>query len=309
MELRHLRYFLAVGEALSFTKAAARLRVAQPALSRQIRDLEDEIGADLLRRSPRGITLTPEGKLFLAEARELLMLSRESVKKVHAMVHGEYSELHIGYRASTILEILPQALAAFQKAEPSVKVLLHELTFDELIAGLRSAALELAILLQPTGEQITGIEFESLHTYPLCVALNAAHPLAGLESIPLEKLAAEPILSLRRNDYRGYLDRIFAPSGFKPRIVTECDTFSSVLIEVEAGQGVALCAPIVKLGAGQQLLYRPLIGTTESLSAGIARAKNGNVTPAGEDFCGFLRNASNGATAKSGPLTRTGMPE
>jgi DNA-binding transcriptional LysR family regulator len=106
MELRHLRYFLAVGEALSFTKAAARLHVAQPALSRRMRDLEDEIGVDLLRRSPRGVTLTPEGKLFLAEARELLKLSRESVKKVHAMVHGEYSELHIGYRVPTILEIL-----------------------------------------------------------------------------------------------------------------------------------------------------------------------------------------------------------
>jgi DNA-binding transcriptional LysR family regulator len=168
-----------------------------------MRDLEHEIGVDLLRRSPRGVTLTPEGKLFLIEVRELLKRSRDSVKKVHAMVRGEYSELHVGYRLPATVEILPQSLAAFQKAEPGVKVLLHELAFDELIAGLRSAALELAILLQPTGERITGIEFESLHTYPLCVALNAAHPLAQLESIPLEKVAAEPIFGLRRNDYRG----------------------------------------------------------------------------------------------------------
>jgi DNA-binding transcriptional LysR family regulator len=317
MELRHLRYFLAVGESLSFTKAAARLRVAQPALSRQMRDLEDEIGVDLLRRGPRGVTLTPEGRLFLAEAREILKLTGESVKKVHAMVRGQYSELHIGYRVPTIVEILPQALAAFRKAVPGVKVLLHELAFDELIAGLRSAALELAILLLPTSEHISkptavrsacakraGIEFESLHTYPLCVALNAAHPLAQLESIPLERLAAEPILGLRRNDYRGYLDRIFAPTGFKPRIVTECDTFSSVLIEVEAGHGIALFAPIYKLAAGERLLYRRITGTTESLSVGIARAKNGTVTPAGEEFCEILRNVSNGATTtKSGPLT------
>ena len=301
MELRHLRYFLAVGEASSFSKAAAQLRVAQPALSRQMRDLEDEIGVHLLRRSPRGVTLTPEGKLFLEEARELLKLSRESVKKVHAMVRGEYSELHIGYRVPAILELLPEALAAFQKAEPGVKVLLHEFAFDELIAGLRSAALELAIVLLPTGERITGIEFESLHTYPLCVALNVAHPLAQLESIPLEKLTTEPILGLRRDDYRGYLDRIFAPTGLKPRIVTECDTFSSILIEVEAGHGIALFASIFKLATGKQLLYRPLTGTTESLSAGIARAKNGKVTPAGEDFCEILRNVSNRSTAtKSG---------
>src|ERR1700756_4811387 len=131
MELRHLRYFLAVGEALNFTKAAARLRVAQPALSRQMRDLEHEICVDLLRRSPRGVTLTPEGKLFLTEVRELLKRSRDSVKKVHARVRGEYSELHVGYRLPATVEILPQSLPAFQKAEPGVKVLLDELAFDE----------------------------------------------------------------------------------------------------------------------------------------------------------------------------------
>ena len=134
MELRHLRYFLAVGEASSFTKAAARLRVAQPALSRQVQDLEDEIGVELLRRSPRGVTLTAEGRLFLEEVRELLKRTDESVEKVHALVRGEYSELHAGYRFPT-MEILPPALATFQKAVPGVKVLLHELSFDELLGN------------------------------------------------------------------------------------------------------------------------------------------------------------------------------
>src|SRR5258708_33699622 len=97
MELRHLRSFLAVGEALSFRKAAAKLRIAQPALSRQVQDLEDEIGVDLFRRSPRGVTLTAEGKLFLAEVREVLKRCDESVEKVRALARGEYGELHIGY--------------------------------------------------------------------------------------------------------------------------------------------------------------------------------------------------------------------
>src|ERR1700719_3477533 len=101
MELRHLRYFLAVGEASNFTKAAARLRVAQPALSRQMQDLEDEIGVDLLRRSPRGVTLTAEGNLFLEEVLELLKRADESVEKVRALDRGEYSELDVGYRVST----------------------------------------------------------------------------------------------------------------------------------------------------------------------------------------------------------------
>ncbi|HWY75843.1 MAG TPA: LysR family transcriptional regulator, partial [Verrucomicrobiae bacterium] len=105
MELRHLRYFVAVGEALSFTQAAVRLRLAQPALSRQIQDLEDEIGVDLLKRSPRGVTLTAEGKLFLEEARELLSRADESLKKVRALARGEYGELHIGYSPTPTIEI------------------------------------------------------------------------------------------------------------------------------------------------------------------------------------------------------------
>src|SRR3989442_5475874 len=116
MELRHLRYFLAVGEALNFTRAAAQLRVAQPALSRQVQDLEDEIGVDLLRRSPRGVTLTAEGKLFLDEVRELLKRADESVEKGCALARGEYAELHIGYAPAPTLEILPPALARFHTA-------------------------------------------------------------------------------------------------------------------------------------------------------------------------------------------------
>src|SRR2546425_9506721 len=97
MELRHLRYFLAVGEALNFTRAAAQLRVAQPALSRQVQDLEDEIGVDLMKRSPRGVTLTAEGKLLLDEVRELLKRADECVEKVRALARREYGEVHIGH--------------------------------------------------------------------------------------------------------------------------------------------------------------------------------------------------------------------
>src|SRR5260370_3905711 len=165
MELRHLRYFLAVGEALNFTRAAAQLRVAQPALSRQVQDLEDEIGVDLLRRSPRGVTLTAEGKLFLEEVRELLKRADESVEKARALARGEYGELHIGYAPSPTVEILPPALAAFQKAVPRVKGLLHDLSSDELIAGLQNAMLELALIIQAIDEQTAGIEFEILRTY------------------------------------------------------------------------------------------------------------------------------------------------
>src|SRR6185369_5072798 len=201
MELRHLRYFVAVAEALNFTKASARLRVAQPALSRQMTDLEDEIGVYLMKRSPRGVTLTAEGKLFLDEVRELLKRADESVEKVRALARGEYGELHVGYAPSPTVEILPPGLAAFQKAVPRVKVLLHDLSSDELITGLQNGTLELAIMVPPAGDQTTGIHFEVLRTYPLCVAMTAGHPFARMKSIPLEKLAAELLVVLRRKDY------------------------------------------------------------------------------------------------------------
>jgi len=293
-----LRYFLAVGEALNFTKAAARLRVAQPAMSRQIQDLEDEIGVDLLRRSPRGVALTAEGKLFLEEVRELLKRVDESVEKTRALARGEYGELHIGYSSVPTAEILPPALAAFRKAVPDVKLLLHDLSSEELIAGLHNATLELAIVVQPTGKQTPGIEFELLRTYPWCVALSAAHPFARLKSISLEKLAAQPLVVLRRKDYseyHGILERIFAPISAKPRIAVECDSASSVITEVEAGRGIFLAA-VLKRVAGKRLLYRPLTGTTEVQSVGIGRATKGDVTPAGEKFCEILRKISRGAS-------------
>ena len=300
MELRHLRYFLAVGEALNLTKASAQLRVAQPALSRQVQDLENEIGVDLLRRSPRGVTLTAEGKLFLEEVRELLKRVDESVEKVRALARGEYGELHIGYAPSPTVEILPPALSAFQKAVPRVRVLLHDLSSDELIAGLQNATLELAVMVrQPVGDETAGIEFELLRTYPLCVAMTAAHPFARLKSVSLEKLAAEPLVGFRRKDYPEYnriLDRLFAPIRATPRIAVECDSASSLITEVEAGRGVALSSTVFKLVAGKRLLYRPLTGTTEVASVGIARATKGDVTPAGEKFSEILRKISNGTT-------------
>jgi len=292
MELRHLRYFVAVAEALNFTKASARLRVAQPALSRQMTDLEEEIGVDLMKRSPRGVTLTAEGKLFLEEARELLKRADESVKKVRALARGEYGELHIGYSPTPTIEILPPALAAFQKAVPGVQVLLHDLSSDEIMDGLRSGAIQLAVTPLESGGHMMGIEFESLRNYPICLALAAGHPLARLKSIPLPKIAEEPLITLSRKEYPGAyssLEQLFRPLGVKPRIALEVDSSSSLVAAIESQRGIGLAIPVLKLITGKRLAYRPLAGVDETVSVGIAQAKNGDLTPAGERFCEILR--------------------
>jgi DNA-binding transcriptional LysR family regulator len=129
--------------------------------------------------------------------------------------------------------------------------------------------------------------------------------LARLKSITLEKLAVEPLVGLRRKDYPEYyhlLDRIFAPIGVKPRIAVECDSASSLITEVEAERGIALASPMFRLIAGKRLIYRPLTGTTEMGSVGIARATKGDVTPAREKFCEILRKTSHsGVAAKAKP--------
>ena len=147
------------------------------------------------------------------------------------------------------------------------------------------------------GEQTTSIEFESLRTYPYCVAMLASHPFARLKSIPLEKLATQPLVVLRRKEYSGFhniLARIFAPISAKPRIAVECDGASSMIAEVEAGHGVVVVTPLFRLAAAKRLLLRPL-DTTEVQSVGIARATKGDVTPAGEKFCEILRRISSGS--------------
>src|SRR5262249_42891059 len=265
------------------------------ALSRQIKDLEDEIGVDLLRRSPRGVTLTAEGKLFFEEARELLKRVDESVEKTRALARGEYGELHIEYIPIPTAEILPRALETFRKAVPRVNLVLHDLSTDELIAGLRDGTLELAIMVQPIGEQTAGIEFEALRSYLWCVALSRTHRLGRLKSIPLEKLADERLVSLSPKSYSEYhriLEQIFAPVSGKPRIVMECDSEGSLFMEVEAGRAVAVVTTIANLAAGKRLVYRPLAGTTEAQAVGIARATKRDVTPAGENFCEILRKIS-----------------
>src|SRR5881398_1547629 len=300
MELRHLRYFVAVAEALNFTKAAALLRVAQPALSRRVQDLEDEIGVDLLKRSPRGVVLTAEGKVFLEKTRHLLKLADESVEQVRALARGEYGELHVGYAPAPTVEILPPALAAFQKAFPRVRVLLHDLSDQELIEGLRNGKLEFALMPRDAGSQSVGLEFEQLRSYPICVAVAPTHRFARLKTITLEMVANELMIGFNRKEYPEYyviLERLFGSLGIKLRIAVECDSASSLITEIETGRGVAITSPILKHASGKRLSFRPLTGATEVTSVGIARATNGDVTPAGENFCEILRKTSEGASA------------
>jgi DNA-binding transcriptional LysR family regulator len=295
MELRHIRYFVAVAEALNFTKAATRLRLAQPALSRQVADLEDELGVDLFKRSSHGVALTAEGKLFLEEARAILQRADESVAKVRALARGEYGELQVGYVPPLDLHILPRALAEFQKTTPGVKVVLHDLGSDEICDELRNGILQLGLMMQPSEESTGGIEFEAIGHYPFFVAMAASHSLARRKAISLEMLAQEPLVVLdrrRNSEFHRILKRIFAP--LQPNIATESDSVNSLITEIGVGQHVAVVSQLFKEAIGKRLTYRRLANLKVSMCVGIARAKNGDMPPAGEKLCATIRKAGNG---------------
>jgi DNA-binding transcriptional LysR family regulator len=290
MELRHIRYFVAVAEALNFTKAATRLRVAQPALSRQVADLEDELGVDLLKRTSLGVVLTAEGKLFLEEARAILKRADESITKVRALARGEFGELQVGYVPPLELHILPRALAEFQKTTPGVKVVLHDRGSDELCDELRKGTLHLALMMQPSEELITGIEFEEIGRYPFFVAMASGHPLTRTKVVSLETLAKQPLVVLdrrRNSEFHRILKRVFAP--LHPNIVTENDSVNSLITEIGVGKCVAVVSQLFKEAIGKRLVYRKLVNTDVAMCVGIARAKNGDLPPAGENLCATIR--------------------
>jgi len=290
MELRHLRYFVAVAEALNVTKAATRLHLAQPALSRQVADLEEELGVDLLRRTSHGVLLTAEGKLFLEESRAILKRADESVAKVRALARGELGELQVGYVPPLDLHILPGALAEFQKTTPGVKVVLHDLGTDELCQELRNGTLHLALMMQPSEELIAGIEFEEIGRYPFFVAMAAGHALTRLKAISRETLARQPLVVLdrrRNSEFHRILKCVFAP--LPPNIASESDSVNSLITEVGAGRCVAVVSQLFKEAFGRRLVYRRLLNAEAAMCIGLARAKNGDLPPAGERLCASIR--------------------
>jgi DNA-binding transcriptional LysR family regulator len=273
MELRHLRYFLTVAELLNFTKAAAKLRVAQPALSRQIRDLEDEMGVKLLERSPQFVRLTEAGAAFQSDAAAVLARADEAVKSARAFASGERGELRLGYAPSPTLELLPEALRAFQKACPGVRVTLHDLANQEMFARLREGGLDAALTIEASAKQMRGIAFEKLREYPFRVAVSKAHRLARAKRVDLGQLKSERLIMYRESEYPEYhatLAKLFARYGGIPEDIEEHDSATSVIAAAEAGDGVAVVASLLAGMAGPRLVLREIDPAPPPIIVGVA---------------------------------------
>ena len=244
VELRHLRYFVAVAEAENVSRAALKLHVSQPPLSRQIRDLEDELGFLLLKRTAKSVSLTEAGRTFLNEARAVLQRADEGVKKARAVATAGETDLHVGYSPTPFAEILPKTLRGFQRAMPKVHVRLHDWSNKTTLDGVRDGRLQLGLITRsPKTGALRDVRFEELLRQRVCVAVAPQHPFARRRAIPLSEVAAEPLVGLTREDYPNYYDLlsiILSKVKQKPRVIEEHDSMSGVMSAVEAGSGVAV---------------------------------------------------------------------
>ena len=261
MELRHLRYFVAVAEEENVSRAALKLHVSQPGLSRQIRDLEDEIGFQLFERSAKSLRLTEAGKVFLGEARAVLLHAEDAVKKARAVSGGMSGEINVGYAPSLTVQILPAALRKFQGRFPNVRVALHDLSTEEMLAQLGEKKLDVALTVRPPAKQLRGLHFVELARYAMCVAVAPKHPLAKLKSVSLGQISREPLIAYSRKDYPEYhemLGKLFAPVGRRLRIAGEHDGATSLIAAVESGRGLALVPECLACMVGARLKLLPL---------------------------------------------------
>ncbi len=270
MELRHLRYFIAAAEQENVSRAALKLHVSQPGISRQIRDLEEEIGFKLFERSAKSLKLTKAGRIFLTEARAVLQRADDAVKTARAAANKPGGELHVGYAPSLTVRILPQALRVFQEKYPEVRVVLHDFSTEEMLTGVREGKLQVALTVQPKAKLMRDLDFKLLARYAMSVAVAPKHRLAKLKSVTLAELAEEPLIGYSRTEYPEYhshLARIFAP-GRIPEVVEEHDGIASIVAAVESGRGFALVPDSFACMAGPRLKIIPLNPKGETIPVG-----------------------------------------
>ena len=297
MELRHLRYFVAVAEMENVSRAALKLHVSQPALSRQIRDLEDELGFSLLERTAKSVRLTDAGRTFLDNARALLREADEAVTKARAVASAEPTQLHVGYSPTPTAEILPKTLRAFQRAMPNVHVRTHDWSNKDILDGIRDGRLQLGLIVRsPKVSALQDVRYEELLLERVCVAVALQHPFARRRAIPIAEVATEPLIGLTREDYPDYYDYlsiIFSKLKQKPRVVEEHDSFSGIMSAVEAGTGVAIGVNLFGYSFGNRVKLLHIIPEPKPMSVGIAALK-GKLSPAAEKFWQCAKEAATG---------------
>lgn len=289
MELRHLRYFAAVAAHGSFNRAAQVLHLTQPALSRQVKDLEEELGVPLFVRGKNAVKLSDAGERFYEDAREILNRAESAVQRIR----GDKREvLRVGYAPSATAGILPRALERFQTRHPGARVELLDVTPPEMMRLAKEGRLDVIVALEPSVTTAPGYQWSELRRLNLVLVMRPDNPLAKLKRVPPRRLRDVPLVGLARETFPEYVPHIrsiLKPHEVVPSFVAlESDGVSTLFASVEAHRAAAILADSVVGIMPRTLVCRPFFPTF-----GLVVAKVGlhalNPTLQAESFAKMLR--------------------
>ncbi|MBV2366267.1 LysR family transcriptional regulator [Streptomonospora nanhaiensis] len=259
LPLGQLHVFVVLAEELHFGRAAARLGIAQPPLSQQIRRLEDRVGHALFRRGPGGVALTPAGRELLPAARRALSGLAEGLAAARAVGGGRAGRLRIGFAASLALTVLPGLLRTYRQRHPGVDLDIREMTTAPQLAALHEGTIDVGLLREPPAEEEGALGFRTVLREPFAAVLPAAHPLAARRTVRLAELADEPFVLLPRAVGPQLYDQIVglcAEAGFTPRIAQHAVEWQTVCALVETGLGVSLAPASIRRIRLQGVAFR-----------------------------------------------------
>jgi len=296
MELRHLRYFVTVAEELNISRASARLRISQPAVSRQLRDLEEELGVELFRREKSGLKLTPAGETFLAHARDLLRRTGDAVKQMESFGKRAKETVTVGYIAP--------ALASFSQQHSDTEVALREMPPGEQLKALRDGRIDLALIGNPCTEVEREFVVTVLTRIPFQAVLPDNHLLALRKRIALSELEEETFIGFAEEKFPGRNTAICAAcqaAGFTPRFGHHVENLTALLALAAAAKGVTLAPAEVSQLPHPQAVFVPLAPPVPSVISVAARRKD-DTNPLLRDLLDCCRNG----VARKRPRRRVG---
>ncbi len=282
MELRHLRYFVAVAEARHFTRAAETLGIGQPPLSQQIQMLEREMGTPLFRRLPRGVELTDAGQTFFDDARRILGDVQHATERAQRVARGELGRLRVGMiNSAPFHPLIPQVIREFRRRYPNVALSLEERATPDLAAAVLNQTVDLAFVrpLLGIGE---GLLVETLIDEEMVVALPSGHPLARRAKVPLLALSIEPFVLFPRTVGAGLYDEIISAchsAGFSPRVVQEASQVTSICNLVAAGLGVSLVPASMQQVHSDGVTYRAIAKPAPTARLSVVLRPDGRESP------------------------------
>lgn len=290
MELRHIRYFLAVAEEMNFTRAAEKLMIAQPPLSRQIHDLEDELGAPLFIRNPHALRLTEEGQLFRQYAMQVLELVDKSVDEVRELHEGLHGTLYLSTVEGNAPHLLSEWVAGFHRLHPRVRYDLWNGNSDDAIMRVMRGLSELALIVAPyNAEGLTGLP---VFREPWVAIMAADHPLADAygEEIPLAALHAYDLIVPSRQSRQQEITGWFASIGDTPRILCRMSNTLNAFELAEHGVGIAIYpASLGNHRPAANIVTKRIIDPEVTAQYVLVRAKNRPLSRAAGEFMKYIR--------------------